>query len=769
MRYATIITILLSLNTLTHAQEVSEVLSLTLTDLDETLFNASATSIYAEAYSEATKYYRSPVSQRRRGVDWWISRELLEGDIAAKEDYVAAITHHQLRLFGATKGYSAGGNLALSTLTNRDWSLAADLDVRMGRDANIEGVFSQDFRGEFTIGKLFREDHYLKIDLEVPIMMRGLQGGASQEAITLTGDYLYNPAWGLYDGEVRNSRVRRYQVPELNLRYQLPIAGSTIGAVMVEAESGRISLSRLGWYDGYNPTPDYYRKLPSYIASSDLRGEVEELWRNQDSEYTQIAWDTLVQTNQRSSDGEAHYVVEDQVEMVARGSATLLLNSELGGGVSINYGAKVEIDQVRNFKEMNDLLGAEFLTDIDQYIGDYSHLSNAMQNNLRDPNRKITEGDRFGYDYTLIGINTTGIIGIKYRSNAISINLDTKFGEQNITRNGHYEKERFAGDLSFGKSSTITLPSSSANGQIRYTPNGRHSTSLQISTHKIAPEAEDLFIQVQSANRVIDNPTSQSVSSINLNYNYSSPLLMINLTGFFIRSRNSCETWQAYDDLSYTYSDVVVSNIGYSSLGIEAVAKYKLSRDLHIEMTIAAGDYTYDTTPTVNLYDNSDMTPLSTAQAQAAVGCKVGNAPQLLTSFGATYFAKDGFILSLDCSYAAGRYIAPSFIRRTDRVIRGTGSPEMERDIVTQSNLGSVFDLTAGVTKTFWLADDNRISLTLRINNLLGDRDRIDYGRESNRILRSSATSDTSGYYLQPNTYYYETPRTCYLSCNFVF
>ncbi len=754
------------------AQEVSEVAEREegqLVGLDESLFISTGQTIKDDPYSEVTKYYRSPVAQLRRGLEWRVGNELLKGAERAVEDYSAIENSNRIRVIASTKKYTAGGELALSTVTKRDWNIASDLTFRTGRDANISGVFSQDFRGEFVAGKSFGDDHFLNLSLTVPILMEGLQGGASQEAITLTGDNLYNPAWGFYDGEVRNSRVRRYRIPELNLRYQRPVAGSTIAALTMNIESGRRSLSRLGWYDGYNPTPDYYRKLPSYVSDSDLRGEIEELWRNQNSDYTQIAWDDLVETNQRSSDGEAHYVVEDQVELATNAEASLLLRSELARGVNLTYGAKIKFDRSRYFKELNDLLGGEFLTDIDQYIGDNAHLSNDMQNDLRNPNRQVVEGERFGYDYSLSTQSTIGVVGIECRLNRFWLGLNGEFGEVTTQRIGHYEKERFAGELSYGGSKKVTLPSSSAELNMSCSPHGRHVLSLSLSTNNIAPEARDLFIQEQNANRAIGNAKSQNLSSFELGYRYSAVDFMVDIKGYFIRSRNQIDTWQGYDDLTYTYSDVVVSDIGFTSMGVEAVMNYKVSRDLRIEMSIAAGDYTYDTAPIVTLYDDSDMTHYSTSEATAVVGCKVGNAPQLLTTLGVDYFAEGSYILSADLSYAGGRYIAPSFMRRTDRLIRGGASPELESEIVAQSNLGSVMDLTLGVTKTFWLRDDRRFSLTLRANNILGDRDRIDYARESNRILRNSASSDTGTYYLQPHTYYYDSPRSYYLSCNYKF
>lgn len=763
-----LISILVFLALSIMAQEVSEVMVSDLPELDETLFRANDFTEHEDLYNEATKYYRTPVSQRRRGVDWWIGNRILEDHNCVVEDFEGAINIQKMRLFGSTREYTAGGELELSRVTKRDWNLSADLNARMGRDANIAGVFNQDFRGEFSVGKLFGERHYMRINLITPIMMEGLQGGASAEAITLTGDNLYNPAWGYYDGEVRNSRVRRYRVPKLNIRYQLPIAESTMAAFTLNTQMGRSSLSRLGWYDSYNPTPDYYRKLPSYISDSELRADVEQLWHDQDSDYTQIAWDDLVVANKRSDDGEAHYIIEDQVQKITRADVALLFQSRLGA-LNLRYGVRYEMDHGRYFKEMNDLLGADYLIDLDQYIGDYSHTNNDLQNDLRNPNRNVTKGDRFGYDYTLATQSAHGVLGLEYHSNSLSVNLSGEFGEEQIKRIGHYEKERFAGALSYGESNTVSLPSSSARMDVSFSPTGRHSILFSAATNLIAADARDLFIQAQNANRIVDDAKSQSINFVNLGYKYKSPDFMVDFVGYFIRSRGEIQTWQGYDDLTYNYSDVVVSDLGFSSYGVEIVSNYEVGRRLRLEATIAAGDYTYDTAPTVTLYDDTDMTLSSTSVAEAVVGCKVGNAPQLVTTLGATYFAENSFILSVDCSYAAGRYIAPSFMRRTDRVIRGTGSPELEEEIVAQSNLGAVFDITLGVTKTFWLANEDRVSLSVRVNNLMGDRDRVDYARESNRILRTASSSSTGGYYLQPHIYYYERPRTYYISCNYLF
>ena len=48
---------------------------------------------------------------------------------------------------------------------------------------------------------------------------RGLRSGSTEEAFTLTGNRLYNPAWGVQQGHRRSGRVRREAVPFVMTSY----------------------------------------------------------------------------------------------------------------------------------------------------------------------------------------------------------------------------------------------------------------------------------------------------------------------------------------------------------------------------------------------------------------------------------------------------------------------------------------------------------------------------------------------------------------------
>ncbi len=743
-----------------------------LSDLDSLLFRVQSIDPEERLYEEATKYYRAPVSQRRYGIEWRVEQALnaaFSGRSSFAEYREVAGDLNSVRAYGSTGNYRVGGTMKLSTTTSNGWAFALDVDFRTGRNLYVDGCFTTQLNGDLSLSRKFSDNHHLVVNLNIPYTQKGLQSGASQEAITLTGNNLYNSAWGFYEGEVRNARIYRSAVPTLDIDYQRHLYGSTILAVDLMAELGRRSTSQLGWYDSYNPLPDYYRKLPSYISQADSKATIEQLWRDRDSEYTQIAWDKLAQINLLSPDGEAYYVVEDQVEALSQVEGAAMLQSTPSSDIRVIYGVKYSLSTSHRYKQMRDLLGGDYLLDIDQYIGDNEHTSNDMQNNLRDPNRHIGVGDIFGYNYNLRSESIKAVAQLRYITPKVNISIGGEFGDRSTQRVGEYEMERFLGDLSYGESDRVTLPESLISLDMSYNIAGRHTISLALSSLSLSPDSRDLFIAEEGANRLIDNPTSQSTRSAELTYRYSSPSFMLNISGYYLISRDGIDSRSSYDDLTYTYADAVISGIGTRSFGLDIVSRCDLTDRLKLTLALAIGDYTYDVAPEVSLYDDVDLTLFASSTATAIEGCKVGNAPQYLLTTDFTMFMGDGYILSLDGSYAGGRYIAPSFIRRTDRVIRGAASPELESEIVEQQRLDDIVDFALSVTKVIWLKrGGEQISITARINNLMGDNDRVDYARESHRLLSNSASSGATRY-LQPSVYYYALPRTFYISCNYKF
>ena len=362
---------------------------------DTTLFYRAVQST-ADLYGEHTDFTLPDVAARRRGLNYDSERTAL-GGIDLSYHYLTL-----LRLLGAEetripglqpvpgltagaggatlvrfpegeplqpylasarfadRNYRFGARLAGTTRLGRRWHLSAAADFRTGRDLRVEGVFTNAVTGGFRLWRTLGasgDEGTLSLLFIVPVSTRGTRLSTSEEAFTLTGNRLYNPAWGFQDGRVRNSRVRRETLPLAVATWERRLAPSTTVSAALGAETGTNRYSSLGWYDARTPMPDNYRYLPSYTGDR----ATEEAWLAGDPHYTQIDWDELIRQN-RMSGGAAVYALEDRVERLCDLGLHVCFETDVEHRLTLRYGVALRLDDRRHYKEMRDLLGADYIT-----------------------------------------------------------------------------------------------------------------------------------------------------------------------------------------------------------------------------------------------------------------------------------------------------------------------------------------------------------------------------------------------------------------------
>ncbi|MFI3292366.1 MAG: hypothetical protein SNG27_07440 [Rikenellaceae bacterium] len=715
-------------------------------------------------YDDILQYNNPPISTKRRGVEWWQYNRIYNTANSATQNVAEPTQFGELKLFSSNSTYRIGASGVWSTPFAKGWSQECSVVGRTGRDGSIDGVYEQSLYPTLGLTKLFSAQKYLTLSFRAPYTMRGLRSSATQECFDLVHNNLYNPSWGYYHGEVRNSRVMRNFLPEFNGRYQQPLFDDTTVAIDLNATLGTRRISRLGWYSSSNPTPNYYSKLPSYFYGSTSYDEVHNSWQQNDTNYTQVGWDKLELINLLSADGSAHYVVEDRVTRVVDVESKVLFNTKLTNNIEVDYGAQYIYLSHRKYKQMRDLLGADYLLDIDQYASDNSQTGNDLQNNLRNPNRKITQGDRFGYDFAQNRslIETMG--RVSYYNERVKFSLDATFGTQTSTRHGYYEKERFSGAGSYGDSQQIKFSTYNIASSVGYIFGERHRVEFSGEIDAEAPISSNLFIAEQNSNRIIESPSTEKTTSASLSYQFANGKFWFSTQAYIIEVSDLAQVWEGYDDLSSTYCNVVISDISTRSLGVDISARMRLSHAITLTSTLALVGAEYTSAPLVRLYDESDMSIVAESHASSLEGFVVGNTPQICATFGATLFSRKGFVVGLNVAYYGMRYIAPSIQRRTNRILSSATSSEVLTSILTQEKLSDMVDISLSLSKRISIGA-REISLFIRVDNLLGRDDIVAYGYEGNRVL----SRYSGGYSPQESSYQYCRGRGVYLSGSYRF
>lgn len=765
---------------------------------DSTLFYR-AVQAHADLYGDCTGFNLPQVARKRRGQDYERESILLEGlpvgyryagalrQLGAAEERAAGLASSPAsagstggqRIFEFREGlapfpyrasvhfsdcnYLFGARFALAAELGRGWNLSAAAEFRTGRDMHVEGVFTNALTVAFRGAKQWTRGGLLTLTLVVPPAMRGTRLSSTEEAFTLTDDRLYNPAWGLQDGKVRNARVRREAVPLCVVAWRMPVSPATLFSAAAGIEAGVRKYSALGWYDARTPMPDNYRYLPSFTGDR----AAAEAWRRGDARYTQIPWDELIAQN-RMRGGPAAYALEDRVEGVCDFRFSAHFATDVEPRVTLRYGLYADFASSRNYKCMRDLLGARYLADIDQFLVDDDTYGNLLQNDLRRPGRRVRAGNRFGYDYTLTTRRFGARLRAEYRADRLRADLDLSLVRASVCRLGHYEKELFPGSRSFGRSRRLGFSPYTLKLLAGYAFSARSYLEVSLLAAAVTPDAEDLFFQPLYNNRTVDGSRPERLYGAEANYRLTGPVADLRISLFATASFDGIEGRRYYDDLAGVYCDMSVSGIARTAWGVEAAANIRLAYRWRLSLAASAGRYRFGRNPRVTVLSDVDNTTVDNRAASYMGGCEVGGAPQFAGTAEVAYFGPKGWGLRLSGGYAGGRYVEPSFVRRTARIARQGGvTEEAFRRFTRQERLGDAFTLDASLFKTFRF-DRSQLTAALMLRNLSGSDDTVYDGYESMRVRRIRSGAQTL-WQPQATRYTHAYPRSFYLTVSYRF
>lgn len=649
------------------------------------------------------------------------------------------------------RNYRIGAHVRMNREVG-NWHFGASVETRVGRDAQIEGLFTESFTAALRLSRSWSDESRLTLFGVLPYTMRGMRSATTEEAFTLTNDPYYNPSWGFQGGKVRNARVRREALPYLMAEWQPQLTQSTRMALSTSWEAGLSRQSGLGWYDARTPLPDNYRYMPSYVDDR----ATEEAWMRNDVRYTQIRWDELVAQN-RMGGGEAIYALEDQVSRPIQGVLRLGFESDLGE-VQLHYGVQVKYNQTRFYKTINDLLGAQYLTDIDHYLIDDATYANQFENNLRDPGRKVVQGDRFGYDYALQRVQSAGWIEATWRTDRLHLSVAGEVGRAMITRYGYYEKELFPGDCSYGSSRHLELNPYRlrATGGWAFSP--RRYLELTLATGAEPASTANYFIQPLYNNRTIQKPDTERYHTAQIRYRMTHTKWEFEAGAFYTLHLDGVETRRYFDDLSGEYADLSICNIGTQGAGIEGAFTWRPAYRWRLSVAASWGDYRYVRDPQVTILADTDNRPIEVDALSHMRDCRMGGTPAFTAATQLFYSGAKGWSFRLSSGYVGGRYIDPALLRRTDRVARQNGVTKEAFEAFThQERLADAMTLDVALYKRFTF-ERHTLHLSLQVNNLLG-AEQVAYGYESMRSMRIG--EDTGALRMpQPSRYLYAQPRT---------
>ena len=648
--------------------------------------------------------------------------------------------------------YRNGMRLRAAGEVRRGWYYAVSARGRWGEDAVGKGVFTDSFMASASVEKRFRSGASLSLFLMAAPQERGMKGWTEREAYVLTGNNLYNPYWGPFQGKVRNSRVRRDFAPLAAVNFGISDRNGVYYSVSVGCRYGYRGRSGLSWSDASSPAPDYHGNLPGHRTEPHVIAALEEAWRSGDERVTQVDWTGLYDANLFSPGGAALYLADRRMERVEGWQAAFSATAPERDGFRCDYGFRLRRDRSNFYREAADLLGAVFAKNPDPITG--------VESDVRKPGRRVGPGDRYDYDYDILRREAVLFGAGHYRYGRFGLSFGAELSFADLRRVGHYEKATLPGSRSYGSSAVCGFTPYNVYVSARYGFTARHRLRAEVFAGEYMPCYEDIFLSPDYSNALAGGIRSERVAGVQAEYRVPLAWFAVaELAGYLVHTHGAMQVDRYYDDLYSAYCDMVMSGITRLDWGVEAGVRIVLAERLVLLTVLSVGNNIYRGEPEVAVYEDASGRLLLGGDRARLDGFVHSATPQTTAAAALNYSTASQWGFTLEGMYAGRRYVTVNPLRRTDRFLYLASSPEERQACFRQERLPDAWVLNVGVTKGFTLFGV-RVFASLSVDNLLDRRDIVYGGYEQMRFDEYTAADGRNAYRPFPARYSYAYPRT---------
>ncbi|MBK7850000.1 MAG: TonB-dependent receptor [Bacteroidetes bacterium] len=666
------------------------------------------------------------------------------------------------------------------------WAVSLSYSRRWADEGYVKGTFYDGHSYFLSVEKIINSKHSLSLTGFGAMTKNGRSAPASKEMMTLADDHYYNPNWGYQNGKVRNAVVGDAHQPVIILNHDWKINEKSSLESALSYQFGLNKVSGLDWYNAEDPRPDYYRYLPSFdpnygedsASYNAYSAQLADLLRNNES-LRQIQWDELYEANQLhdttingTSGLWAKYVIQNRVTDTKRANFNTIYNRVINDHLVFNGGATFQSQSSEYYKEVKDLMGADFFTDLNQFAQQANPLDpNANQNDLDNPNRILHEGDKYGYDYTAhIAKGSLWGQGV-FTYNRVDFFLALNLANTSFYRTGHVRNGVFA-TSSFGDSEKKNFFTYAVKGGVTYKANGRNYFFVNLENLSRAPLFDNAFISPRTRNTLANDLKNESIFSVEGGYLLKSPRLKGKAVAYMTQYTDGTDTRSFYDDDYRTFVNYTLTGIDKRHVGIEVAVDAALGKGFSASAVASVGEFFYSSRPLATTTQDNKDTLLGSNETLYLEDLHLGGGAQSAYTVGLNYRSKRFWFVNVNFNYFDDIYIDANPRRRSisslDLVDAGSTT---WKAILQQEKADPQFTMDASFgwswrmnNKIKSLKRPAYIVLNLGLTNILNNQDLINGGYEYSRF--DTQNKDVNKF---PNKYTYSYGTTFFANLTLRF
>lgn len=640
------------------------------------------------------------------------------------------------------------------------WSVALSGSRRWSDQGYVEGTYYDAWSYFLSVDKKIGKHTLNLTSLAAPVR-RGKGGAAITELYELTDNNYYNPYWGFQNGKVRNSREFRSFQPVNILRHDWDISETSKLTTAASYQFGKSGSTAIDWYGARDPRPDYYRYLPSAIENPNMAALVAEAYRT-DPSVSQINFDYMYDVNQNSfevisdangiagndfSGARSKYIIEERRYDSQKINFNTLYRNYLTDNITLRGGLMYQMYIGNNFKVIDDLLGGEFYVDINRFAEiDFPNNPDARQNDLDNPNRILTEGDVFGYDYDPNVRKATAWGQAEFTFKKVDFFVGGEFSNTQLWREGDVRNGLFP-DNSFGKSEVKSFDNYMAKAGLTYKFNTRYYLYANVAMGTRAPFIRNAFVSPRTRNTYVDGLQSEEIMSGEAGYVVRTPRLKARASVYYVDFKNRVKTMSFFNDeeisqgselddstIRLGFVNLTLSGIDQQHVGTELAFEYKITSALEIVGVAAIGQYNYSSNATATIVNDANPFVGVSDRLIYMNNHYLPGMVQEAYSGGLRYNSARYWFANVSVNYFGKAYLDFNPNRRTDVAVSGVreGS-DAWNDILAQATGGEGMTVDFFGGKSFKFGD-YFISLTVGVNNILDNTELVTGGYEQLRF-----------------------------------
>ena len=691
---------------------------------------------------------------------------------------VAMPVGNRITLSGANRNYTLRGMYTYSSgLSDKGWAFTGGISYRWANRGYVEGTFYNSLSYFLGLQKVFAGGrHSLSLSTWGNPTERSTQGAATDEAYWLANDKYYNPYWGYQNGKKRNSRVVNDFAPSAILTWDWNISDNSKLTTSLFGRYSMYKSTKLNYNNADNPQPNYWKNLPS--SYYDVWYDTDEAYRTDqalaDWNYTynywktskanrQINWDRLYYANKNVNlEGkDAIYYIQAKHNDNLTLSLASTFNHQIDKDKKINVGIIAATNNGRHYQTMEDMLGANTFHNINTYVvsDKYTADSDQAQYDLNHRNAVVKEGDKFGYDYTLLVNNAKLWTSYTENFGPLNYTVAAKIGYTTMQRDGKM-RNGLAPNNSYGKSHHSQF----VDGGLKFGSNlslGRAGVlSLGLGYEHRAPLASKAFMAPEVNNDFVRGLKNERVFSADLGYKYENSWMHFNVNGYYSRLDNVTDWQNFYNDDVNSFTYVSLTGMKKEYYGVEAGFKFKVTSAFDVKLLGTISD--------AKIINNAKLCYMKSVDSQLLGSYQTGTnhdevytkdmrdngTPLTAASLGLSYH-QGGWFVDLNGNYYDRIYLSysPSYrfksaVEARNKVLTQYGEPiindvtgEILPGALSQAKGHGGFMLDGSIGRSIYLKH-GQLSINLTVTNILNNRNIVTGGFEQSRSDYSGASVD---------------------------